>query len=239
MNIYKELSIHPREYEKRLDRKSVVIGGTGATGRQLIKKMLNSDSWGKVTSIGRKPVLGGEKHSKLNDIVLNSLQDMISIANEFKDHDIFFNCIGTTRSRAGSASRFIDIEVGISQQAAKLASRAQIPHASVISANGANHRQWAQDWIQPLMYIKTIGQKEQTLINNTFEKISIFRPGILIRQLDKPTLIEKLIESTGLGLKVEDLAAAMIRDAESKSESGKEAPKVYIGNGCINQSIAI
>jgi|GEM_PF-471824 len=237
MNTYKKISKHPREYEKRVDRKAMVIGGTGATGSQLIKKLLESDSWQKVTSIGRKPVLDGEKHSKLKDIVIDSLDDMSSTVEDWKGHDIFFNCIGTTRKRAGSASKFIKIEVGISEQAAKLASQALIPHASVISAVGANYKQWSQDWIQPLLYVKTIGQKEQTLIKTLFYRVSIFRPGMLIRQLDKSTLIESILKSSGLGLKVENLASAMIRDAECKLESNKEIPIVYIGNDCIKHSI--
>ena len=48
MNLYKELSKHPREHEVQLDRKAVVIGGTGATGRQLIKQLLNSDNWKQI-----------------------------------------------------------------------------------------------------------------------------------------------------------------------------------------------
>ena len=69
-------------------------------------------------------------------------------------------------------------------EAAKIASNTKIPHASIISASGANHNIWASNWIPPLLYIKTMGQKEQSLINNKFSKISIFRPGMLIRLMD-------------------------------------------------------
>ena len=40
---------------------AIVIGGTGATGQKLISQLLNNDSYGKVTSIGRKPVIDGDK----------------------------------------------------------------------------------------------------------------------------------------------------------------------------------
>ena len=124
---------------------AIVIGGTGATGRQLIKQLLISEKWEQITSIGRKPVLDGEKHHKLQDIVLENIYDLSSTEELWKGHDVFFNCIGTTRKRAGSAKEFIEIEAGISMEAAKIASMAKISHASVISASGANHNQWAKD----------------------------------------------------------------------------------------------
>ena len=59
-------------------KKAVVIGGTGATGQQLIKQLLENDNWGQITSIGRKPVLNGKSHAKLQDIVIESLYDLSS-----------------------------------------------------------------------------------------------------------------------------------------------------------------
>ena len=240
MNIYKELSKHPREHEVKSDRKAIVIGGTGATGHQLIKQLLQSNNWKHVTSIGRKPVLKGEIHDKLQDIVIDSLHDMSSTREIWEGHDVFFNCIGTTRKRAGSAREFVKIEVGISLAAAKLASQSQIPHASVISANGANHNQWAQDWIHPLLYIRTIGQKEQTVIKNKFDKVSIFRPGMLIRLIDNETWIDRIMKLKGFGLRVDDLASAMIRDVECNNDKiDTKSPLVFVGNDCIKDSIRL
>ena len=223
-----------------MSKKAIVIGGTGATGQQLIKQLLANDKWEQITSIGRKPVLNGKSHDKLQDIVLETLYDLSSTEELWKGHDVFFNCIGTTRKRAGSAKDFIQVEAGISMEAAKIASHAKISHASVISASGANHNQWAKDWIHPLLYIRTIGQKEQTVITNKFERVSIFRPGMLIRLVGNYTWFERILESIGFGLKVDILASAMIRDGECKHDiSDKESPLVYAGNDCIKASIRL
>ncbi len=123
-------------------------------------------------------------------------------------------------------------------EAAKIASNAQISHASVISASGANHNQWAKDWIHPLLYIRTIGQKEQTLIKNIFDRVSIFRPGMLIRLVDNETWIERIMKSKGLGLRVDDLASAMIYDAENKNKlSEKYSSVAYLSNENIKALI--
>jgi oxidoreductase len=220
-------------------KKAIVIGGTGATGQQLIKQLLENDKWGQITSIGRKPVLNGKSHDKLQDIVIESLYDLSSTEDLWEGNDVFFNCIGTTRKRAGSAKDFIKVEVDISMEAAKIASNAQISHASVISASGANHNQWAKDWIHPLLYIRTIGQKEQTVIKNKFDRVSIFRPGMLIRLVDNETWIERIMKSKGLGLRVDDLASAMIYDAENKNKlSEKYSSVAYLSNENIKALIS-
>ncbi len=219
-------------------KKAIVIGGTGATGQQLIKQLLENDKWGQITSIGRKPVLNGKSHVKLQDILIKSLEDLSSTKKIWEGNDVFFNCIGTTRKRAGSAKDFIKVEAGISMEAAKIASNAQISHASVISASGANHNQWAKDWIHPLLYIRTIGQKEQALIKNIFDRVSIFRPGMLIRLVDNESWVERIMKSKGLGLRVDDLASAMIYDAENKTKlSEKYSSVAYLSNKNIKELI--
>ena len=66
-------------------KKAIVIGGTGATGRKLIKQLLISDKWEQITSIGRKPVLNGQSHDKLQDIVLETLYDLSSTEELWKN----------------------------------------------------------------------------------------------------------------------------------------------------------
>ena len=218
--------------------KAIIIGGTGATGKQLLNQLLQNQNCELVTSIGRKPVLDGAKKDKLVDIVVESLADLSSTEKSWEGNDVFFNCIGTTRQRAGGAKEFIHIEAGISNEAAKMASNAKIHHASLVSAKGANHKTWAKDWIHPLLYMRTMGQKEQTILSNfSFNHVSIFKPGMLIRLQGKQTWIESFSESKGFGLRVDTLASAMIRNAEQvKLGSVEKSPQFFIGNDHIQSS---
>ena len=221
--------------------KAIIIGGTGATGKQLLNQLIRNQNCDLVTSIGRRPVLDGEKNKKLVDIVVESLFKLTSTEKYWKDNDVFFNCIGTTRQRAGGAKEFINIESGISNEAAKMAADAKIPHASLISAKGANHKIWAKDWIQPLLYMKTIGQKEQTIISNfSFNSVSIFKPGMLIRLRGKESWFENFSELKGFGLRVDTLASAMIHDAERvKLGLAVKSPQYFIGNNDIKSSLEL
>ena len=221
--------------------KAIIIGGTGATGKQLLNQLISDKNCELVTSIGRRPVLDGEKNDKLADIVVESLFELRSTEKYWNDNDVFFNCIGTTRQRAGGAKEFINIESGISNEAAKMAANAKIPHASLISAKGANHKIWAKDWIHPLLYMKTIGQKEQTILSNfSFNSISIFKPGMLIRLRSKQTWFDEFSELKGFGLRVDTLASAMIHDAERvKLGLVEKTPRFFIGNDPIKGSLEL
>ena len=221
--------------------KAIIIGGTGATGKQLLNQLMQNQNCELVTSIGRKPVLDGAKNDKLVDIVVESLANLSSTEKSWEGNDVFFNCIGTTRQRAGGAKEFIHIEAGISNEAAKMASNAKIHHASLVSAKGANHTTWAKDWIHPLLYMRTMGQKEQTILSNfSFNHVSIFKPGMLIRLQGKQTWFESFSESKGFGLRVDTLASAMIRNAEQvKLGSVEKSPQFFIGNDHIQSSLEL
>ena len=221
--------------------KAIIIGGTGATGKQLLIQLIRNQNCELVTSIGRRPVLDGEKNDKLVDIVVESLFKLTATEKYWKENDVFFNCIGTTRQRAGGSKEFINIESGISNEAAKMAANAKIPHASLISAKGANHKIWAKDWIHPLLYMKTIGQKEQTIISNfSFNSVSIFKPGMLIRLRGKQTWFEDFSQLKGFGLRVDTLASAMIHDAERvRLGLVEKSPQFFIGNNNIKSSLEI
>ena len=118
-----------------------------------------------------------------------------------------------------------------------MASLANIPHAALISAGGANHKAWAVEWLHPLLYTKTMGQKEETVVTEyDFKTVSIFKPGMLIRLMDEKEWYDGITEKLGIGLRVDILAKSMMRDAE-EAELRKEGMKVqtYTGNPAITK----
>ncbi len=212
-----------------------MIGSTGATGRNVLKQLIEKDNCSHIISIGRKNLSPSQLHDKVKHIIVESLLDLSKIEDEWKNNDVFFNCIGTTKKKAGSADKFFEIEYGISNEAARVASLNNIPHACLISASGANHSIWAKKWIHPLFYSKTMGQKEQSIVSNfTFEHTSIFQPGMLIRRMNVHNTFDRILEITGLGLEVSDLAKAMINDAENVIFKRRSAPNLVVhGNNNI------
>ncbi|MDA9656495.1 NAD(P)H-binding protein [Candidatus Marinimicrobia bacterium] len=218
--------------------KAIIIGSTGATGRHVLNQLLTNVNCELVTTIGRRSSSDKVKNKKHRDVIIPSLKDLSSTKKYWMDNDVFFNCIGTTRKKSGTAKEFVNIEVGYSNKSAEMANQAGISHVSLISAGGANPDVWAKKWIHPLFYIKTIGQKELTITKNfSFTKTSIFRPGMLLRLQGKKNFFEYLARSTGTGLSVDILASAMIRDAEKVLEIDKKYSNIFIGNKNIIKSI--
>ena len=73
------------------------------------------------------------------------------------------------------------IEVGVTKAVADMAAAEGVPHVSVVSAQGANHKQFAVEWFHPLLYGRTLGQKEQAVLQHPgIPRVSIFRPGMII-----------------------------------------------------------
>ena len=217
--------------------KAIIIGGTGATGRQLLSQLLDNDRFTKITSVGRRPALNGKENDKLTNVIVDTMEDLSSTEQHWQDNDVFFNCIGTTRQKAGGAKGFVAIELGFSREAARMASLAKISHAALISAGGANHKAWAVEWLHPLLYTKTMGQKEETVVTEyDFKTVSIFKPGMLIRLMDEKEWYDGITEKLGIGLRVDILAKSMMRDAE-EAELRKEGMKVqaYTGNSVITK----
>ena len=216
--------------------KAIMIGATGATGSHLLLQLLSNDKCVKITSISRRPLKIDKKNNKkLNEILIDNLNDLSSTETAWKGNDVFFNCIGTTRTKAGSANKFLNIEFGISLEAAKMAFNANIPHACLISAKGVNHKIWGPAFIHPLFYMKIIGKKEQTILNNyKFKYATIFQPGMLSRLQSKDSLIEKFMQRKNIKLRVDLLAEAMIKEAEKVHlKHSNETIKYITGNNKI------
>lgn len=232
-----------------MTRRAVVVGATGATGRQVVAALLNRN-W-SVTAVSRShfEYLGpsGAKDpasSRLSEILV---QDFTSLtAESFAGHDALFNCLGTTRGQAGSAEAFVRVEVEFTELASAAAKAAGIKHVSVVSAQGANKDAWVPStMIHPMLYMRTLGEKEEAVVAKKFASVSIFRPGMLDRLVGDRAAenwVTWLLPS--LALRVDVLATAMVKDAEARlasldmhgSEQCETSPAVanyYIGNGEI------
>jgi len=222
-------------------RTAVVVGATGATGRQVVRELLASDRWSRVTAISRRPQdlgegLGPQEQAKLQQEVLSfSEQDAEALQQLCQGRTALFICLGTTRAAAGSPAAFKEVEVGFTKFAAEAARKAGVEHALVVSAQGADASAWVpSERIHPLLYVRTLGEKEQAVLEQGFPRTSVFRPGVLNRLTsDRPS--ERLLNYVGLGLRVDTLARCMVRAAESVQERTDEPPAFYEGNNLLRR----
>lgn len=204
--------------------RAIVLGGTGATGRELVRELIESPKWSRITLINRRQA-DEFQSDKVEQVVVN-MDEMEQHADSFKDHDVAFCTFGTTRKDAGSAEAFVKIDHGYTVKFGSLCKDHGVKHFHLLTSMGSNPNSW-------FLYPKTKGQNEEDIKEMDFARTTIWRPGLLGRG-DKARLVEKLAKYVSSEMPVARLAHAMRLHAEHILEND-ESPKVEIfGNKEIN-----
>ena len=195
---------------------ALVLGGTGASGQEIVKLLLNDSNFSRISIFVRRKV--DIEHEKLDIHQID-----FSRLNEYKDlvkGDILFSALGTTKSDAGSKEKQYLVDYTYQYEFAKIASDNGVPHYSLISSLGANKHSL-------FFYPKIKGELEESVKLLPFNTIQIFQPPSLIRQAELMRTAEKLSVKffnrlTAFGvlkslkpLHVKDLALKMINEAKS------------------------
>ena len=193
---------------------ALVLGATGATGRELVQLLLNDPNFNKVFIFVRTV-------SKISDEKLTIHKIDFAKLEEYKDlikGDILFSALGTTKKEAGGKKEQYLVDYTYQYEFAKMASDNGVTNYSLVSSTGANSN-------SSFFYPKIKGELEQSVKKLNFKKIDIFQPPMLIRQPDLMRSGEKsgikfLITVNKIGvlnsqkpLNVKDLALKMIKEA--------------------------
>ena len=152
---------------------ALIIGATGATGREILKLLLEDDNFSQVTIFVRtRPSI---KHEKLKTHVINFNQ--IERHKNLIKGDILFSALGTTKKDAGGKNEQYLVDYTYQYEFAKTASDNGVKNYSLVSSTGANAN-------SSFFYPKIKGALEEALKKLSFKKIDIFQPPMLIRQSD-------------------------------------------------------
>ncbi|MFB0584092.1 NAD(P)H-binding protein [Aeromonas salmonicida] len=102
--------------------------------------------------------------------------------------DIAFCCLGTTRKQAGSDDAFRRVDHDYVLAFAKLARRHGCQRLIVVSSLGANPR-------SPALYPRTKGQMEQALLAQSWPRLAIVRPAMLLGNRQPPRRSEQFFQA--------------------------------------------
>ena len=157
---------------------ALVLGATGATGRELVLQLLAHPAFREVSIFVRnKPDL--EHHKlKIYEIDFSKLNSY----NNLVVGDVLFSALGTTLKDAGSKAKQYEVDYTYQYEFAKMASENRVNHYSLVSSIGANKDAW-------FFYLKTKGALENEVKKLSFTSTHVFQPPTLIRQADllRPT----------------------------------------------------
>ena len=152
---------------------ALIIGATGATGRELVQLLLKDDDFHQVSIFVRNaPAIKHEK-IKINVIEFKELEKYKDIIKG----DVLFSALGTTKKDAGGKDQQYEIDYTYQYKFAKIAAENGVGQLSLVSSVGANAK-------SSFFYPKIKGKLEKAVKKLNFKKIDIFQPPMLIRQPD-------------------------------------------------------
>ncbi|XP_027550512.1 oxidoreductase HTATIP2 [Neopelma chrysocephalum] len=161
-------------------RTCFVLGGSGETGRALLRELLSRRLFARVTLIGRRRLsLGQEAEAAVEQAVVD-FERLGEHAAAFQGHDVGFCCLGTTRAKAG-ADGFVRVDRDYVAQAAELARAGGCKHFILQSSQGANAQ-------SSFLYLRVKGEVENLVQAVGFDRCTILRPAVLLckRQESRP-----------------------------------------------------
>lgn len=195
--------------------KALIIGATGATGKDLVSNLLNDPYYTEVVTFVRRH--SGMSHSKLSE-VLTDFDNLEQVAGQISG-DVLFSCLGTTLKAAGSKDKQWHIDYEIPFKFAEIAKRNDLSKVILLSAYGASAT-------SKVFYSKIKGKLEKDIDGLAFDQYIIFKPGMLLRK-DTDRLGERImggalnfLNSFGLIRKFRPLPTLLLAEKLAK------APKV-------------
>lgn len=190
--------------------KAIVIGATGATGKELVKQLLAKDDISEVITLVRRKTV--DEHPKLKQHIID-----FKAMDDYKDlirADVAFSCLGTTLKLAGSKEAQWEVDHDYQLKFAENCFENKIPSFVLLSAIGVNPK-------SKFFYSRMRGELEEAVSQLKFDRLIIFQPSLLIRpNTDRfgerlSGLFLKTINSIGIAtnykpIKTSELSKSMI-----------------------------
>ncbi|MGE8528927.1 NAD(P)H-binding protein [Chryseobacterium rhizosphaerae] len=151
--------------------KALVIGATGATGKDLVNQLLNDKDFEEVDIFVRKPVDIENERLKVHVVNFEKPEEW----KEMVKGDVAFSCLGTTLKDAGSKEAQKKVDFDYQYEFAKAAKENNVEDYILVSAYGASPK-------SKIFYSKMKGELEEAVRQLHFNKITIFKPGMLERK---------------------------------------------------------
>ena len=132
--------------------KALVIGATGATGKDLVNKLLEDKDFEEVHAFVRRPM--NIENDKLKSHVVD-FENPEEWQNLVKG-DVAFSCLGTTLKDAGSKDAQRKVDYDYQYNFAKTAKENNVEDYVLVSAYGANPK-------SKIFYSRMKGELEQAV----------------------------------------------------------------------------
>jgi NAD-dependent epimerase/dehydratase len=165
-----------------MNNTAVIIGSTGAVGKEILNEVLNQDYYNKVYILGRKSIERFPDNDKLEKIVID-FENLDFNTDILNDSDVFAT-LGTTIKIAKTKENQKKIDLDYTVNFAKLC-EGKVKSFNVVSALGATSK-------SKNFYTSIKGKLEDELSKLDLGILRIYRPSLLIAKRDDKRLAEEL-----------------------------------------------
>ena len=209
--------------------KALVIGATGAVGRDLVEQLLKDNAFGSVTAFVRRPL--AIDNPKLTVHVIDF--DRPEQWRQLLEGDVLFSCLGTTIRAAGSQANQWKVDYTYQYEAAKAARENGVGTYALVSSIGAEPK-------SKIFYTRMKGELEVAVKKLGFPACYILQPPSLVRKgsdrFGEKAGVVALRAFNAIGLMraykpmpTEEVAAAMVRLVKS----GRRATETIVAQDIL------
>ena len=165
-----------------MKKTAVIIGATGAVGKEILQEILADDFYNKVYILGRQSIGKLADEERLTKIIVD-FENLNFDTSILEDADVFAS-LGTTIKIAGSKENQRKIDVDYTVNFSKIC-EGKVRSFNVVSAIGANSKSIN-------FYNSLKGELEDKLKVINLGVLRIFQPSLLISKRDDKRFLEQM-----------------------------------------------
>lgn len=209
-------------------RSAVVLGASGAVGGEVLRALLDSPVWSRVTTLGRRPVAlpPAEDSRRLEQHVVD-VSDPASYEHLLAGHTDAFCTLGVGEPSKMSKEEFRRIDFEYVLAFARACQRQDVRHFTLLTAVGSNAK-------SSYFYLRMKGELEEAVKSLGFESVHLFRPSMILTPTNRYGITQAIVLKVWpvldfllvgplrkyRGVTVADLGRSMVRHAERDEGNG-------------------
>jgi uncharacterized protein YbjT (DUF2867 family) len=190
---------------------AILAGATGLVGGECLRRLLRADEYERVIVVTRRDLGEPGRHPKVRQAVIG-FEQLGGLRKSLRADHVFC-ALGTTIRKAGSKSKFRQVDFEYPLRLAQLTRMNGALHFSIVSALGASAA-------SPFFYSRVKGEVEQGLRGMDWPSLAIIRPSVIAGARAESRPLERLSEhmlrfapATWRPVAASDIAAAMVATA--------------------------
>jgi hypothetical protein len=209
----------------------LLFGGSGEVGGAVARELIKSDACSQLTMLGRRAVTTMQDEAKVEQVVVNtSSADFEDVVKEkARGHEVAISCLGIgSGTMSMSEEQMMEVEVYLLGKYARGCKAAGIEIFELLTAVGVRESH-AESRIKAF---RVVGKKYKTVLEVGFEKLAVFKPGMIVGNAHSPrwiTFFTRLIpDSLGWGnIHQDEVARAFVAHLEKVVASQNKSVVSY------------